>query len=147
MSINNLTINETAKEAHKMRDVNEIILRMKEAIGAGEDKDLRTYFNIKSTGAISNWRERDSIPYSYIDQLVEETGRSFEWFLSGKEAKPVISELPVPYQSKKKYPADLQHIIDEWPELCEVQKSAVISVLDAFSKQDSNSLETNANKG
>lgn len=129
-----------------MRNVNEIVLRMREAIGAPGDKELGEHLGGVGPSTISSWKTRVSVPYPYIDQLVQETGRTFEWFLSGKELKPIISELSETYQGEKKHPADLQHIIDEWPDLCDVQKTAVISVLDAFSKQDTNSLEPKENK-
>lgn len=94
-----------------MRDVNEIISRMKESIGKKEDKDLRVRLSLKSTGVITNWRDRKSIPYQHIDQLVQETGRSFEWFLNGKEAQSIVSEQPEIYQMHVLPPDELDLLL------------------------------------
>ncbi len=125
-----------------MYNVNEIVLRMREAVGVSSDEELGERLNGNpKTSTISNWKVRGSIPYPYIDQLTRETGRGFEWFLSGNDMKSLIPDLPVPYQGNKNYPPDLRHIIDEWPSLTDTQKDAVMSVMNAFSKQNTSSLE------
>lgn len=72
-------------------------------------------------------------------------GTSVEYLWGNIKPHNIVSDLGVSYRSEEKYPADLQHIIDEWPDLCETQKAAVVGVLDAFSKQDSNSLKLSEN--
>lgn len=81
-----------------MRNVNEIVKRMREAIGVSSDKELGEHLHgdIK-TSTISNWKTRNSIPYPYIDQLVSETGRTFEWFLSGNDT--IIAEPSETYEN------------------------------------------------
>lgn len=74
-------------------------------------------------------------------------GTSVEFLWDNIELFNIVSEPKMPYQRDvKTTDVDLARINNEWPELCDHQKIAIISVLDAFSKQDTNSLELKDNK-
>jgi transcriptional regulator with XRE-family HTH domain len=85
------------------------------------------------------------VPLDFAVLICEKCKVDPWWFMTGEECKPIVSEPTIDYQPTEKPSKELQHIIDEWPGLCDAQKSAVLGVLDAFSKQDVVSLKVNGN--
>ena len=110
----------------------EIISRMLEAMGT--DVVGLAEFLGNTPESISMWKTR-SVPPRALIKVAEKTGKTVDW-LKGQN---VIIE-------NKTYDLELQRIIDAWPMLCDHQKLALTSVLDAISKQTSLSLETSAKK-
>ncbi|MGB4498913.1 MAG: helix-turn-helix transcriptional regulator [Methylococcaceae bacterium] len=62
-----------------------VIIRLKQILNEKSDQKLGDYLGIpKST--ISNWRQRDSVPYSICVQVAQEKNVSLDWLLTGEGA-------------------------------------------------------------
>jgi hypothetical protein len=60
-----------------------VIVRLKQILNEKSDQKLGDYLGIpKST--ISNWRQRDSVPYSICVQVAQEKNVSLDWLLTGE---------------------------------------------------------------
>ena len=60
-----------------------VIVRLKQILNEKSDQKLGDYLGIpKST--ISNWRHRDSVPYSICVQVAQEKNVSLDWLLTGE---------------------------------------------------------------
>lgn len=68
-----------------MRELDEIITRMKSSTSSKTDKDLANYLNLKGNGAISTWRTRNKRPYNECEEISKKEGVSMDWLLFGKE--------------------------------------------------------------
>ncbi len=73
-----------------MKDIQQIIDRMKRAIDVKSDVDLANFLNLKGNGAVSLWKTRSKVPYKECDYIADKTGRSLDWLINGGE--PQIEE-------------------------------------------------------
>ena len=73
----------------------DIIERLKKAYSGATDQALATIFGVEKAGTISNYRcGRRKIPLEYIVQAVNDTGKSFEWVMTGKEVVTIPPNYP-----------------------------------------------------
>lgn len=66
-----------------MRNINEILSKIKELKGLKSDTDLAVFFNIKPQ-TVSTWKKRGTIPYDLIVALCEKEGWPLNWLLTGQ---------------------------------------------------------------
>jgi hypothetical protein len=124
-----------------MRNVSEIVLRMRGAVAASGDKDLGEHLGGVAASTISMWKTRNSVPYQYIDQLVQETGKTFEWFLNGVG----VAESEECYQPKQ-LDDRLTQIVKLWGSIDDEQRNTLLLVAQGFSKESPSSLDSSEGK-
>lgn len=61
----------------------DIVARMREVIGAKNDAALAQALGL-GVNAPSNWRQRNSPPYSFCAALAQATGVSLDWLIFGR---------------------------------------------------------------
>jgi len=66
-----------------MRTTDEILNKIKELKGLKNDAALARLFKVKAN-TITNWRQRNSIPYNYIVTLCEHEKWSISWLFAGQ---------------------------------------------------------------
>lgn len=82
-----------------MRDIENIIERMKQVTETKTDLELAAVLGIRSN-TISTWRKRRSIPYEHLDHLAQAKSILLDWFLDEGSAKscqrgvPLLRSLP-----------------------------------------------------
>jgi hypothetical protein len=129
----------STKNIRKIRQIEKIVARMRESIGAKNDSVLAKELGIKPN-SVSSWADQKTIPYKYIDILSENTNRPFEWFLDGNEAGQSTA-LP-----GLVYTEELAKVIEAWKHLTPEVKNIVVSTVEVFCKQLGLSLETNGSQ-
>lgn len=65
-----------------METSDQILDRLKQALACRNDSALAVRLGVAKT-TLSNWRSRDSFPYTMAVQLAEELGLSLDWVLAG----------------------------------------------------------------
>jgi len=70
----------------------EIIERMKLAYGVSSNVELSKLIETP-VSTMSNWLSRDSVPFRYVYECAQATGKDVDWLLNGKLANASYSEL------------------------------------------------------
>lgn len=65
------------------RNINSIIERIQRVYGVQQDIELKKVANI-NPNTLSNWKDRNSIPYKKLDEISQNEGVSYDWLLTGK---------------------------------------------------------------
>lgn len=73
-----------------MKTTDDILNKIKEFKGLKNDAALARLFKVKPN-TITNWRQRDSIPYNYIVTLCEQERWSLSWLLVGQVNTKILS--------------------------------------------------------
>jgi SOS-response transcriptional repressor LexA len=89
-----------------MRDIENIIERMKQVTETKTDLELAAVLGIRSN-TISTWRKRQSIPYEHLDHLAQAKSIPLDWFLAEGSAKTCQRGVPL-----------LRSLPQNWPDIC-----------------------------
>lgn len=71
-----------------------VIDRMRSALGLTTDRALSQYFE-RGPSTVSNWRKRNSVPFTECVQLAVEKGMSLDWLILGV-GDPQLSRHAIP---------------------------------------------------
>lgn len=104
-----------------MRNIENIILRLKMATSTKSDLELAEKLGIRSN-TISNWRARSTIPFEHIDVIAQETNVPFDWFLEEKtQITPFRRGIPLLKKIPKWWPDIDADDIEEYLKLPNTQ--------------------------
>ena len=74
----------------KMREINNIIERLKEKLNFKTDMELTKYLNLAS-GTVANWKNRNKIPYDEIFSICENKNIDINYIFYGIYKKDEIN--------------------------------------------------------
>lgn len=66
-----------------MRTAEDVLERIKVALGVPKDADLSRALDIPKT-TISGWKQRNAVPYELCVQIADQKGASLDWLLTGQ---------------------------------------------------------------
>lgn len=111
-----------------MHSFENIIERMRTAIGVYTDQDLAKYLGIAKT-SVSSWRARQNIPRKHLDCIARNMRISYEWLLTG-EGDMSLPPPPLPTNLRYLQPKKSAGIAaDPTEEELEREQAAVIAAV------------------
>lgn len=76
-------------EKTQNNEIDEILLRVADALGAKNDLEIAKIIGSKSTGLVSNWRKSKKVPDGALSKISQKSGVSIQWLKTGEgEMRP-----------------------------------------------------------
>jgi len=105
-----------------MRDIENIIERMKQVTETKTDLELAAVLGIRSN-TISTWRKRQSIPYEHLDHLAQAKSIPLDWLLDEGSAKRCQRGVPLLRSLPQNWPDTSPEDIETYLQLPEARPS------------------------